>query len=234
MLTCGILLVCGAVALALFLREKLKAYSLRAAILKSVVSALFVSVAVCGWYAGGGGVLGAFVVPGLVFGLTGDIWLDLKYVFPQQDLAFTYAGFAAFGVGHALYITGLLLQFPPRGGALYAVIPIALGVGASFLNAALEKQMKLCFGALRPAVLAYGALLFPMVLLSGSLALAYGWREPTLNLFFAGGVLFALSDLVLSGTYFGEGHERPVDIILNYLTYYPGQFLIACSLLFLR
>ena len=59
-----------------------------------------------------------------------------------------------------------------------------------------------------------------------------GWKVTTLNLFFIGGILFALSDLVLSGTYFG-GKERPVDIILNYLTYYPAQFLIALSLLYL-
>ena len=62
------------------------------------------------------------------------------------------------------------------------------------------------------------------------LALAHGWRETTLNVFFAGSILFAISDLILSGTYFGEGRERPVDLALNYLTYYGGQFLIASSL----
>ena len=61
----------------------------------------------------------------------------------------------------------------------------------------------------------------------------HGWHVTTLNLIFIGSILFALSDLVLSGTYFG-GKERPVDIILNYLTYYPAQFLIALSLLFLK
>ena len=32
----------------------------------------------------------------------------------------------------------------------------------------------------------------------------------------------------------GVGKERPVDIILNYLSYYGGQFLIASSLLLLK
>ena len=54
-----------------------------------------------------------------------------------------------------------------------------------------------------------------------------------LNLFFIGAVLFALSDLVLSGTYFGVGKDRPADLIANYLLYYPAQYLIALSLLFL-
>ena len=70
-------------------------------------------------------------------------------------------------------------------------------------------------------------------MISGSLALYHGWQVTTLNIIFIGSILFALSDLVLSGTYFG-GKERPVDIILNYLTYYPAQFLIAFSLLFLK
>ena len=43
----------------------------------------------------------------------------------------------------------------------------------------------------------------------------------------------AVSDLILSGTYFGVGKERPVDLALNYLSYYPAQFLIASALVFL-
>ena len=93
--------------------------------------------------------------------------------------------------------------------------------------------MKLHYGKMKGIVIGYGVLLFSTVLLSGSLAMANGWQNPTLNLFFAGGVLFALSDLVLSGTYFGVGKERPVDIISNYILYYGGQFLIAYSLLYL-
>ena len=52
------------------------------------------------------------------------------------------------------------------------------------------------------------------------------------SLFLLAVLLFAASDLILSGTYFGEGKDRPVDIVLNYLTYYPAQYLIAFSLAF--
>ena len=38
-------------------------------------------------------------------------------------------------------------------------------------------------------------------------------------------------DLILSGTYFGEGKNRPVDIVTNHVTYYIAQFVIAGSLL---
>jgi hypothetical protein len=71
------------------------------------------------------------------------------------------------------------------------------------------------------------------MLVSGGLALFYGWQEWALNFLFAGGILFTISDLVLSKTYFGTGHERPIDFVLNYFTYYPAQFLMATSVAYL-
>ena len=228
-----ILLLFATVLLVLYIREKLVSYSVKAVLLKSVVSVLFSAVAVLGWYLSTRGILGIFVIIGLTFGLLGDIWLDLKYVFRDYDDQFTYAGFISFGIGHILYIAGLLSQFMSGTKLSFIVLPIILGVVLSLCNAVLEKPMKLHYGKMRGIVIGYGVLLFTTVLLSGSLALAKGWQVPTLNLFFAGGVLFALSDLVLSGTYFGVGKERPVDIISNYILYYGGQYLIAYSLLFL-
>jgi len=96
----------------------------------------------------------------------------------------------------------------------------------------LEKPMKLHFGKMKPIAFAYGILLFSTLFLSLSLCIFWGWQERALAFMFIGAVLFTASDLVLSGTYFGVGRDRPVDIILNYVTYYPAQFLIALSLLF--
>ena len=237
MLCCIIFMVCGAIALACYLREKLRALSLKAALWKSLVSALFVATAVSGWFSAAAGgalpVFGAFVVPGLVFGLMGDIWLDLKFVYPADDAPLTYAGFATFGAGHILYQLGMLLQFYIHGKPLYVLLPMGLALLCAMGNLAMEKPMKLSFGKMKPVVVAYSFLLFLTVLLSGSLAMLHRWSAPTLNLFFAGSVLFAVSDLVLSGTYFGVGKDRPVDIVLNYLSYYPAQYLIAFSLAFL-
>ena len=138
-----------------------------------------------------------------------------------------------FGVGHILYITGMLLSYYPVGKPIMVIVPILLAVVMSVGNAILEKPMKLHYGELRPVVIAYGVLLFGMVLISGSLALAHGWKETPLNLLFVGGVFFAISDLILSGTYFGVGKERPIDLALNYITYYTAQFLIASALVFM-
>ena len=229
-----LLLVCGAVLLFVYIREKIRAYSVKALILKSIVSALFVAVGVYGsWLSAAKGAVGPlcpFVVLGLLCGLMGDIWLDLKYVFPEKDEPFTYAGFCAFGVGHMLYIAGMLLSYYPAGKPLTVIAPILLAVAMSVGNIVLEKPMKLHYGKFKPVVIAYGVLLFGMVLIAGSLALAHSWKETPLNLLFTGGIFFALSDLILSGTYFGVGKERPIDLTLNYITYYAAQFLIASAL----
>ena len=232
-----ILLLCGAAALFFYLREKIRRYSVKAVLLKALVSTIFLAVAVYGsWRAaarGNASPLCPFVVLGLLFGLLGDVWLDLKYVFPEKDRPFTLAGFCVFGIGHVLSMLGMLLSYYPAGKPLYVIVPLALAVLLSLGNAVMEKPMKLHYGELKGTVIAYGAILFAMVLLAGSLALAHGWRERPLNLIFAGGILFAASDLILSGTFFGSGKERPIDLTLNYLTYYPAQFLIASALVFL-
>lgn len=233
---CALLMALGAVCLTWFIYEKIKKYSVKAAVIKSIVSVLFIAVALCGWYQGEGAgeIFGLLFVLGLLFGLLGDIWLDFKYVFPQEDTIFTYAGFCVFGVGHILFISAMLSKYAQPGKELYVIIPIALAVVLSVGNAFMEKPMKLCFGRYKAIVIAYGVLLFSTMFISGGLSLLYGWQEITLTLIFAGSILFTLSDLVLSGTFFGEGKDRPIDIILNYVFYYAAQFLIALSLLFLK
>lgn len=237
MTVCTVLLILGAITLLFYIREKLRAYTLKCVFLKTAVSVLFIAVAICGWVASASSAglqpFGAWIIMGLIFGLLGDIWLDLKYVYPKQDDPFTYAGFASFTVGHILFITGMLLRFAPQGKPMYVILPVLLAILVSGGNIVMENIMKLHFGKMKPIVFGYGAVLFSTVLISGSLAMYHGWNVMTLNLIFIGSILFALSDLVLSGTYFG-GKERPIDIILNYLTYYPAQYLIALSLLFLQ
>ena len=131
-------------------------------------------------------------------------------------------------------ILALLLRFPTGENALlYTGVPAVGAVMISAANIAAEKPMKLSFGEMKPYVAVYGALLFSTVLISGARALMNGMGNVSLNIFFAGAVLFALSDLVLSKEYFGKVKNRALATALNYLLYYGGQFAIACSLAFI-
>ena len=237
-MTYPVLLVCGAVLLVFYIREKIREYSVKAVILKSFVSVFFIAVGVYGmWKTAAGGsspLVCPLVLMGLLCGLLGDIWLDLKYVFPEKDRPFTLAGFYVFAVGHIFYMTGILLTYLPGKSLLFAAVPFILALLMSAANILLEKPLRLDFGELRPTVAVYGFFLFGMLSLSASMTFAYGFKEAPLNLLFAGSVLFAVSDLILSGTYFGTGKDRPIDIILNYITYYGGQFLIASALVFIK
>ena len=230
---CICLMALGAIALGFYLREKIKSYSVKAVLLKAIVSILFVAVAAISAYVSHGHVLNVFIILGLLFGLTGDIWLDLKYVYPKDDKLYTYAGFGVFGVGHILFITGMMLEFLGNGHPLYVIVPMLVAVIMGVANLLLAKPLKQDFGDLKWVVFAYSITLFSMPLSALSLLILNGFAVTSLWMIFIGGLLFAISDLVLSGTYFGKGHERPIDFILNYLTYYPAQFMIAFSLFFL-
>ena len=226
-----VLMSLGAIALVFYLLEKCKGYTLKGVLLKTAVSLLFVATAIIAAY-NSSNKLNAFIISGLVLGLLGDIFLDLKYVYPKDDKLYTYAGFIVFGIGHIVYVTGMMLQFYGDSNLLYYLIPIGGALVFVALNLILEKPLKLKFGNYKLIVSLYAFLLALNPLTSLLICINTSWSLTTPIMMFVGGVSFAISDLVLSNTYFGEGHEKPIDFILNYLTYYGAQFIIAFSLFF--
>lgn len=231
MKACMLLTAMGGVLLMYYIEEKIKKYCIYETIIKAILSVLFLAVAAVAMTVSHAGVFGILVLMGLVFGLLGDIWLDLKFVYPDDDTIYTYAGFIVFAVGHILFLTGLYLCYADFSRPLYLIIPAVIGIAFGIGNVKAGPLMKLDFGKFKLITGIYGAILTTFAATSGSLALMHGFACVNLNVMFIGSVLFMLSDLVLSGTYFG-GKERKVDIILNYLFYYSAQFIIALSLLY--
>ena len=223
----------GAIALTLFLIEKCRKYSVKAMMIKTSTSLLFIGVGAVGLYIHGGNQMALLVTIGLLLGLLGDIWLDLKYIYKENDKPYTYAGFLMFLFGHVFYISGMIREYFHGDNFAYLIVPFVLGLAAGLATVLLEKPMKVKYGKMKWIVMLYGFALFSMTALAISLCILNEFKSTTLIMMSVGGILFSVSDLILSGTYFGEGKERPVDIITNGITYYAAQFLIAFSIFFI-
>ncbi len=227
-------LVLGCAALCFFLKLRVKKCSARATVSKAFVSVFFMLTWIVTAYVKNIPPFAAFVGAGLLFGLLGDIWLDLKFCYKADDDFYTKMGFLSFAIGHAFYCAGVVFGvsafnpvaiLPALGVALVAALVVFFG----------EKAMKLHYGAYKIISTLYGAVLFFMAAFAFFTALFTGLgANKHLVVMAIGGVLFIISDLILSGTYFGEGRNRPVDVITNHVFYYAAQFVIASSVLFLK
>ena len=234
MITCFIIMGIAFILLVFYIMFKCKKYDMKELFIKIGISILFVVVAlVATLNSNSFSIVNVFVILGLVFGLIGDILLDLKYIDLDRTDAYTYSGFIVFGLGHVMYIASIIIAFYIRGNVLYIIFALILDLILSAATILLEKPLKLKYGKLKKIAFCYALCLFGTCSFSLFLAIQNGFSILGLNLFLIGAILFAVSDLILSGTYFGEGKERPIDFILNYSTYYAAQFIIAFLLLFI-
>ena len=233
MLPYAVMVVFGLIFIVLFLSMRVKKATPKAAAAKAMTSVCFI----LSWLVLAKQSMSDFALfigGGLVFGLLGDIWLDLKFCYREDDDLYTKLGFSAFAVGHFFFIAAIV-SGASAGFNLKALL-CALGVAVVVALVVFfgEKAMKLHYGAYKMISTLYGALLFFMTAFAVFTAVFSGVKENMhLLVMGVGGVFFAVSDLILSGTYFGEGKNRPVDVITNHVTYYMAQFIIAGSLAFM-
>ena len=229
-ITCTILL--GLLSLGAFLFFRVKKTDVKSLMFKAITSVMFILTGVF-LSIGKPSLYSAFIVAGLVCGILGDIWLDMKFMYRQDEKFLTNAGSISFAFGHFFYIAAIITGASPFKGI--ALLPsLAIAVVAALAVYFGEKIMKLNYGSYKMISTLYGALLFFVTVFSLFTCIFGGFSQNIhLFVFFIGGVLFVISDLILSGTYFGEGKNRPVDIITNHVSYYLAQFVIASSILFM-
>lgn len=229
----AIIVLIGLISLCAFLFLRVKKTDVKSLMLKAVTSVMFILTGVFltivnpSLYAG-------LIVAGLTCGILGDIWLDMKFMYKQDEKFLTNAGFISFACGHFFYIAAIIAGTAPSFKVISLLPSIGIAVIAGCAVYFGEKLMKLNYGSYKIISTLYGALLFFVTVLALFTCIFSGFSANThLFVFFIGGVLFVISDLILSGTYFGEGKNRPVDIITNHVSYYLAQFVIASSILFM-
>jgi len=181
-----------------------------------------------------------FLFMGLLFGqisgLLGDYWLDMKDMHTKHHDTYVLAGFTSFLVGHLFFIAGLYRTYAAYGSGIgwkYQLIVPAAGLVLCAGVLATEKPMKLKYGKFKGITAGY-SLVFGMSIAMAFCCWFFGDKSAQPLVMTVGLVVFLLSDLVLSGTYFGENKTRPIDYTLNYIFYYGGQFTIALSLLAIK
>jgi uncharacterized membrane protein YhhN len=186
---------------------------------KSAASVMFVLVAFSartgapeGYY--------ALILSGLCASLAGDVLL----LFTDRGEAFRLAGMIGFGAAHLLYIGAFWTVAPPSwvDAVFFAVL---LTLGLSLIHA-----RRINPGRYAPAMYAYIVILCAMA----ARAISMLWVPQAPMLFgvlaAAGGVLFAVSDMLLSA----EDHTGSKAAgAFSTVCYYSAQALIALSVVML-
>jgi len=166
------------------------------------------------------------LLPGLVCGLLGDVYLALRPLRPKaEDSHLILGGVVFFATGHLFYLAALLMMGEFSGWAILfsVLISILIYLSAGWMKLTWEKSKVPC--------MIYSFLIFLMIGQAFANASAAGFDSMT-AIFFAGALLFGISDLILSQIYFKGQNDNKVFIIANLSTYYAAQVLIALALLY--
>ena len=211
----------GMILQATFIAVEKKEKYVAAVILKGMASLCFVCLGLLCYTAGG---FSQLVIAGLIFGMLGDILLNLRYLFKENGQKVFLVGILIFMIGHIMYLIALI------GAAYRAIIPIAIGV---VIAAVLLKWIFSKVTAAK-AFKIFGIFYVGAVTIMAVVAV---WNVINVlhktNLLFAlGGVLFLISDVVLIFNTF-TGTSKFSMRVTNLSLYYIGQILIACSIMYL-
>ena len=162
---------------------------------------------------------------GLVFGMIGDILLNLRYVFPKQGQKIFLLGIVAFLIGHIMYLLALI----PQAHHVWIWYCIILGaLAAAGLLGYIFKTMEV-----KKAFKIFGVFYLGAVFIMTSIAIGIAIFTPSKRaiIYAIGAVLFTASDVVLIFNTF-SGVTRFSMRITNLTLYYIGQILIAVSMFF--
>ncbi len=231
-----VFLCIGILLCIVFLTKRTAKVSLNVAFLKAVTSVCFILTGLFAFVANDNcpKMVGALVAVAGVWGLLGDIALDLKYVFKKYEESYLKAGFSSFLVGHIFYCFAMYFVYGFSAQALIIAAIICVLITIFILFS--ERLLKLKFGKFKLITIIY------MIVLNFTVGLSVGYVNSTSYsvssvIMAVGFILFIMSDAVLSGIYFSLDEKKKSkrsDIVLNHALYYAAQFTIGVSLYFIK
>ncbi len=195
-----------------------------AVIFKGLASLMFVAIGYIA-FTRTNNILAQKMFYGLIFGMLGDICLNLCFVFKKISQIVFLVGILFFFIGHILYLLSLLI-IARQPWVIYCVI-IGLIISISLLIYIFKTmEVKLAFKIFD---IFYLSAVIVMTSIAAGIMIAYPSKASIM--YFIGALLFTLADIVLIFNTF-SGKTKFSLRITNLSLYYIGQILIACSLLF--
>lgn len=227
------LLAIGITATIIFLVLRVKKGGIAALYAKAIASCCFIATALAAMNRNRVFLeFGTLILAGLILGMLGDIWLDLKWIYLQDKDLYLYAGFISFLLGHLCFITAIFRSAPWNSFSIIMSTVLALVIG--LIAILMEKPLKMKYGKFKLIVFLYSCTLALTMTASMMTAYITKFKLSAWIVMSVGALLFLLSDLVLSGMYFGENKNTKGNIILNHTLYYAAQFCMAATILFIK
>ena len=236
-----ILSILGMVIQGAFIAVEHKGKYVPAVILKGTASLVFVIIGIIGFVQMESGMPFAFydrlllvnmthsialmVVLGLIFGMLGDIFLGLRFVFEKIGQKIFLVGILVFFIGHIFYMIALVPMVPWNK---YIFQSAMIGVVAAAVILLLIYK----FLEIKLAFKIFGFFYIGAVVIMTAIAIG-NWvasRCGFTAMFAIGAFLFMVSDVVMIFNTFGKTQRFGLRIT-NLGLYYIGQLLIAGALL---
>lgn len=221
-----IIAIIGACLQRTFITVEHKEKYVAADVLKGLAALMFVVIGFIGYTTITKDSFGLKILIGLIFGMIGDVVMNLRFVLPDNagQKAFL-GGIFAFLIGHILYLAALIPI------TTHLVVCIIIGaIIAALLLAYIFKTMEV-----KKAFKIFGIFYLGAVIIMTVIAIDIAVFMPTThNLIYAvGAVLFTASDIILIFNTF-SGTTRYSLRFANLSLYYLGQLAIAGSLFYLN
>lgn len=220
-----VLAIVGIVLQSAFITVEHKEKYVFADILKGLAALMFVIIGFIGYKNVTTDSLGKMIAIGLMFGLIGDVLLNLRFVLKENGQKAFLLGILSFLIGHILYLCALV---PIAVNTLACVIIGVIMAAALLVYIFKTMDVKIAFKIF--GVFYLGAVIIMTVMAIG-IAVSTGNVHDII--YAVGAILFTASDIVLIFNTF-SGVTKFSLRITNLSLYYVGQLLIAGSLFAIR